>query len=96
MALNVQVSCVPRRSGKPEHVNPAVVQVLADPVPRFHQGGSQEPDVDHVTLRIKLNVSPDLGRLPQEVESAIFRIVQECLTNIHRHSGRMSGELNNF
>jgi two-component system, NarL family, sensor kinase len=28
-----------------------------------------------------------LGRLPQELETAIFRIVQECLTNIHRHSG---------
>ena len=29
----------------------------------------------------------DLGRLPSEMEIAIFRIVQECLTNIHRHSG---------
>jgi signal transduction histidine kinase len=27
-----------------------------------------------------------LGRLQQDLETAIFRIVQECLTNIHRHS----------
>jgi PAS domain S-box-containing protein len=38
-------------------------------------------------IQIELDVSPDLGRLPQELEVAIFRIVQECLTNIHRHSG---------
>ncbi len=29
----------------------------------------------------------DFGRLPRESETAIFRVVQECLTNIHRHSG---------
>src|SRR5262249_4746582 len=29
----------------------------------------------------------DFGRLPNDLETAIFRIVQECLTNIHRHSG---------
>ena len=38
-------------------------------------------------LRIELETSENLGRLPSEMEMAIFRIVQECLTNIHRHSG---------
>lgn len=38
-------------------------------------------------LEIGLVIAPDLGRLPREVELAIFRSVQECLTNIHRHSG---------
>jgi len=38
-------------------------------------------------LNIELNVQEDLGRLAPEVELAIFRLVQECLTNIHRHSG---------
>jgi PAS domain S-box-containing protein len=37
-------------------------------------------------LEIKLSVSGDLGRLPSEMELAIFRVVQECLTNIHRHA----------
>ena len=27
------------------------------------------------------------NKLPTEVEISIYRIVQECLTNIHRHSG---------
>lgn len=30
------------------------------------------------------------GRLSDEMEIAIFRMVQECLTNIHRHSGGTS------
>lgn len=38
-------------------------------------------------IRIELNVSERFGRLSQGIEIAIFRIVQECLTNIHRHSG---------
>jgi len=38
-------------------------------------------------LKIVLDISTDFGRLPDAIEMAIFRIVQECLTNIHRHSG---------
>jgi PAS domain S-box-containing protein len=37
-------------------------------------------------IRVDLELPDDLGRLPQDFETAIFRIVQECLTNIHRHS----------
>lgn len=38
-------------------------------------------------LTIELNVPDDLERFAPEVELAIFRLVQESLTNIHRHSG---------
>ena len=38
-------------------------------------------------IKVDLELPEDLGRLPQDLETAIFRIVQECLTNIHRHSG---------
>jgi PAS domain S-box-containing protein len=38
-------------------------------------------------LSIELNIPDDLERLAPELELAIFRLVQECLTNIHRHSG---------
>jgi signal transduction histidine kinase len=39
------------------------------------------------TIAVNLECSKDFGRLSREVETAIFRIVQECLINIHRHSG---------
>ena len=34
-----------------------------------------------------LELDSNLGRLDSDAEIAIFRIVQECLTNVHRHSG---------
>jgi two-component system, NarL family, sensor kinase len=37
-------------------------------------------------IAVSLEVAENLGRLPSDVELAIFRLVQECLTNIHRHS----------
>ncbi len=37
-------------------------------------------------IRVDLEMSPDLDRLPDEVEIALFRIVQESFANIHRHS----------
>jgi PAS domain S-box-containing protein len=38
-------------------------------------------------LSIEVNIPDNLGRLAPEMELAIFRLVQESLTNIHRHSG---------
>src|SRR6266404_2733524 len=37
--------------------------------------------------RQNLELPVDLGRLPKDQEMCLFRLVQECLTNIHRHSG---------
>jgi signal transduction histidine kinase len=34
-----------------------------------------------------LQLPDDLGRLAVTVETALFRIMQEALTNVHRHSG---------
>jgi signal transduction histidine kinase len=39
------------------------------------------------TIEGRLGLPADLGRLPQDVETTIFRLIQESLTNIHRHSG---------
>jgi len=38
-------------------------------------------------LKIGLTVSEDFGRLPKEIELAMFRMLQEGLTNVLRHSG---------
>jgi PAS domain S-box-containing protein len=38
-------------------------------------------------VRVEIDMPVDLGRLPRESETALFRIVQESLTNVHRHSG---------
>ena len=38
-------------------------------------------------IKVDLKIPDEIGRLSDEMEIAIFRMVQECLTNIHRHSG---------
>ena len=37
-------------------------------------------------IRVDLDIPGRLGRLPQDVETALFRIVQESLANVHRHA----------
>ena len=37
-------------------------------------------------LKVRLDIAEDFGRLPSDLELVIFRLVQECLTNIHRHA----------
>ena len=44
-------------------------------------------------IKVDLDLPEDFGRLPRESETAIFRVVQECLTNIHRHSGSPSAKI---
>lgn len=45
-------------------------------------------------IAVRLEVTPpDLRRLRPEVETAIFRIVQEALTNMFRHSGARNGSV---
>jgi PAS domain S-box-containing protein len=38
-------------------------------------------------IQVTLDVPNDLPRRSRDVETALFRVVQECLTNVHRHSG---------
>jgi len=42
--------------------------------------------IDRSGLDIQISIQERFGRLTSELELAIFRVVQECLTNIHRHS----------
>jgi PAS domain S-box-containing protein len=44
-------------------------------------------------VEVTLDIADDLGRLPTELEITLFRIVQESLTNVHRHSGSQSASV---
>jgi signal transduction histidine kinase len=37
-------------------------------------------------LKVEVDLSPEINRLAPNVEISVFRIVQECLTNVYRHS----------
>ena len=54
---------------------------LAGAIPLYVEGLAERSG-----LRIDLSVPQNFGRLPAEMELTMFRILQECLTNIHRHS----------
>jgi signal transduction histidine kinase len=54
----------------------------------YLQGFSERSGVD-----VKMDVPENLGRLPRDVELALFRVLQESLTNIHRHSNSSKAEV---
>ncbi|HYM24420.1 MAG TPA: PAS domain S-box protein [Vicinamibacterales bacterium] len=37
-------------------------------------------------IKVELDVPPDFPRLPRDVETTLFRIVQEALVNVYRHA----------
>jgi signal transduction histidine kinase len=61
---------------------------LASALKSYVEGFSQRTGI-----RVALEVPPDLGRLAPEVETALFRITQEGLANVHRHSGSLSASI---
>ncbi len=54
----------------------------------YAQGYSQRSGI-----AVAVEASDDFGRYSQETEIAVFRIVQEALTNVHRHSGSPSATI---
>jgi PAS domain S-box-containing protein len=61
---------------------------LESAVREFIDGFAQRSKID-----VSLVVSPGFERLSQDCELAIFRVVQECLTNIHRHAGSKTAKI---
>lgn len=59
---------------------------LANALEWYVRGFSQRSGI-----RVTLDVLKDLPRLHADFEIAVFRMVQECLTNIHRHSHSRTG-----
>ena len=54
----------------------------------YVQGFGQRSNVE-----VTLDLPDELGRLSTELEITLFRIVQESLTNVHRHSGSTSASV---
>jgi PAS domain S-box-containing protein len=44
-------------------------------------------------IQVDLEVSPRVGRMAREIELVLFRVVQEALTNIQRHSGSQQAKI---
>ena len=42
-------------------------------------------------IKLDLEIQPEFARISQDAETALFRIVQESLSNIQRHSGSLTG-----
>jgi signal transduction histidine kinase len=49
--------------------------------------------VERSDVEITVDIGEDFGRLPRDMELVVFRLVQECLTNIHRHSGSKTASI---
>jgi PAS domain S-box-containing protein len=61
---------------------------LALAIPWMVDGFSQRSGI-----RVALEISPDLGRFPDDTEIAIYRVVQEALANILRHAGASEAKI---
>lgn len=61
---------------------------LESAIPWYVRGFEQRSGI-----QTTLEMPEHLQRMPQEVELTIFRILQESLTNIHRHSGSRSAQV---
>ncbi len=44
-------------------------------------------------IQVELELPEEMERLPREIELALFRVVQESLTNVHRHSASPTAKI---
>lgn len=58
---------------------------LEDAIRHYASGFTERTGIE-----VKLEISRDFGRLAQEEEMALFRVMQESLVNTQRHSGSLS------
>lgn len=47
-------------------------------------------------VQVSSKISNDVGRLPRPVELVLFRVLQESLTNVHRHAKSQKAEVSMF
>jgi PAS domain S-box-containing protein len=72
--------------------------VLHPPV--LDQAGLEDAIRDYVRgfsnrsgIQVELELSPSVGRMARDIELAVFRVVQESLANIQRHSGSQQAKI---
>jgi len=61
---------------------------LVSALREYAKGFSERSEV-----QLEVDLQPGFGRLSQEAETALYRIVQESLTNIQRHSGSQTARI---
>jgi signal transduction histidine kinase len=61
---------------------------LQDAIQHYLQGFTKRANID-----VKLDISPQFGRVSRDTEVAFFRVIQESLTNIQRHSGSSTAQI---
>jgi PAS domain S-box-containing protein len=61
---------------------------LADAIRHFVGGFT-----DRSGIKVGLEVNAHSGRMRGDIELALFRVVQESLTNVHRHSGSLRAKI---
>lgn len=61
---------------------------LAGALRHYVEGFSQRSGIE-----VELDSRTDLERCPEEIETALFRVVQESLANVHRHSASKSASV---
>jgi PAS domain S-box-containing protein len=49
--------------------------------------------VERSGIKVELDLPETLARLPQDVETAVFRVVQEALMNVHRHASSANASI---
>jgi signal transduction histidine kinase len=68
---------------------PLLDEVGLMPAIKSFAGGFSERS----NVNVAVELSPEIGRLAPNMEISIFRIVQECLTNVYRHSGSKTANI---
>jgi PAS domain S-box-containing protein len=68
--------------------------------PELHESGLEDAIRDYVKgftkrsgIQVELEISPSVGQMERNIELALFRVVQESLTNIQRHSGSQQAKI---
>jgi signal transduction histidine kinase len=57
-------------------------------LPTYVEGFSERSGIT-----VDLHISPAIGRFSTDLELAFYRVVQEALANVHRHSGSASAQI---